>query len=378
MQNEQLRYYNENQISPERQNIEEIENHFIRRAKLYRQCGLPEIVFKGAEMLEVGPGGGYNALAFFQWNCKHIDLVDANPWGINEMKSLFEKQGIAKNQYDIYHCEIENYSTPQKYDIVIAEGILTCIHNQAEVISKLKTLLRPNGVVVVTCIDKVSFFIETIKRLVGMVFVQNISSYEEKVKYLVDIFRPQLATLKGVSKLPEDWVKDTILNPSNINGVEFSLRQAMQYFEDFEVLGTSPQIFTDYSWYKDIWYDYKKDYLEQFDRKRLSLLMANMQEVILPADKVEFFVKCIGKIKDAEAGYEKTYEANRISEILEVMNSMDEFICQYLPKEFIDVFHDMQEILICVHKKEEVNFKNYSNFFKAFGRTQQYISFIKK
>lgn len=57
MQNDQLEYYVGHNISPEHQNIENIEIHYARREKLYRQCGIPLIAFRDAEILEVGPGG---------------------------------------------------------------------------------------------------------------------------------------------------------------------------------------------------------------------------------------------------------------------------------------------------------------------------------
>ena len=36
--NDQIKYYGEMNISPEHQNIDDIEQHYERRAKLYRQC----------------------------------------------------------------------------------------------------------------------------------------------------------------------------------------------------------------------------------------------------------------------------------------------------------------------------------------------------
>ena len=51
-----------------------------------------------------------------------------------------------------------------------------------------------------------------------------------------------------MSKLPEDWIKDVILSPVINNGQELSLGQAIRYFQDdFDILGTSPGMFTDYS-----------------------------------------------------------------------------------------------------------------------------------
>ena len=58
MKNDFLEYYGEHSISPVKQNIKEFEIHLERRRKLYRQCGIPLLAFRNAEILEVGPGGG--------------------------------------------------------------------------------------------------------------------------------------------------------------------------------------------------------------------------------------------------------------------------------------------------------------------------------
>lgn len=377
--NDQIKYYGEMNISPERQNIDDIKTHYARRAKLYRQCGVPEIAFRDAEMLEVGPGSGYNTLAYFYWNCKHIDLVETNPQGIKDMKRLFAERGIPENKYHIFDGIIEDYCTSREFDIIVAEGFLPIVDNKKEIIDKLKKLVNEKGIIIITCVDKVGFFIEVMKRLAGVSLARNISSYEEKVQYLTDVFKPQLAKLRGMSKLPEDWIKDIILSPVINNGLELSLAQAIEYFqEDFEILGTSPGMFTDYSWSKDIWYDYKKDYLEQFDRKRLSLLMAGMPEIILPVDIASFLVKGFEDIKDLEAEYEGTLHMSSIHAIVNRMESMEKFIKQYFADDFIKCFSEIKDMILRIKDCEEVNMEKYPHFFKAFGRTQQYISFAKK
>ncbi len=379
MENQLLNYYKKYNISPERQNIENLSVHFEKRKKLYRQCGIPEIAFRNADILEVGPGGGYNTLAFFHWGCKHADLVEANPQGVRDMQDLFAKQHIPVDRYHIFECLIENYNTNQKYDIIVAEGFLPIIDNQEEVIVKLQSLLNERGIIVITCVDKIGVFVERIKRLIGILLTQDIMVYEDKVKYLTGIFEPQLKKLRGVSKLPEDWVKDNMLNPAVHVGKEFTLSHAIQFFEsDFDILGSSPHMFTDYSWSKDIWYDYKKDYLGQFNKKRLSFLLANMPEVILPVDEANILINYFKDMTDLEAEYEKTFEADKLNEIIKLMRSADELIDRNLEEGFIKVFREIKEILLYLYKGDNIEMENYPHFFAAFGRTQQYISFVKK
>ncbi len=379
MRNSELEYYIEHKISPEHQNIEDIEVHYARRKKLYRQCGIPEIGFRNAEILEVGPGGGYNTLAFFQWDCKHVDLVEANPHAIKDMQKLFTEQGIEHDKYHIFECMIEEYKAKRKYDIVIAEGFLPNLYNREEVLEKLVGLVNEKGIIVVTCSDRVGLFIEIIKRLIGNVMARQLLTYDEKVDYLTNIFKPQLEKLRGVSKLPEDWVRDIILNPEIVNEAEFTLADAISYFEkDFEILGSSPHMFTDYSWSKDIWYDYKSDYMKQFDKKRLSFLMANIAEVIMESEQAEALVEGFSTIKDIEAEYESTLEINKIDSIIAVMDSIEKILRQNFESDFMNVFYEMKEALMDVRKGKDIDMEKYPHFFGAFGRTQQYISFVRK
>ena len=89
MKNEFLEFYGKHNISLDAHDVSDLELHYSRRKKLYRQCGIPQLAFRDAEILEVGPGSGYNTLAFFHWDCKHIDLVEANAKGIEGMHNLF-------------------------------------------------------------------------------------------------------------------------------------------------------------------------------------------------------------------------------------------------------------------------------------------------
>ena len=119
--NDYLEFYGKHHISPVKQDITDLELHYRRRKKLYRQCGMPVLAFHNSNLLEIGPGGGINTLAFFQWGCKQVDLVEANPKGLEDMQRLFDEQNISKDTYKIIPCTIENYDTDKKYDIIIAE-----------------------------------------------------------------------------------------------------------------------------------------------------------------------------------------------------------------------------------------------------------------
>lgn len=377
MGNDYLDFYGEHHISPVRQDISNIELHYERRRKLYRQCGIPLLAFRDARILEVGPGGGYNTLAFFHWDCGHVDLVEANPRGFEDMQRLFAEQSIPQEKYDIISCEIEDYHTDKKYDIIIAEGFLPHLPNQKEIIEKLQKLAGDDGIIVITCVDHVSWFIEIMKRLLGWVLTREIQGYEQRLEFLLKLFEPQLAKLRGVSRPAKDWVQDNMLNPVTSNQSELGLGQAICLFENgYDVLGTSPHMFTDYSWHKDIWYDCTRDYKCQFGKKHLNLLMANEPEVILPASLVETAAGHFKAIRKLAAEYEEEQDMQCIERIMVHMDEMKDTICT-LQNGFVEVFAEIRDALGRVAEGKDINMEEYPHFFGSFGRAQQYIAFAK-
>lgn len=376
-ENDFLKFYGKHGISPVRQDLSNKELHYMRREKLYRQLGMPVMLFKNADMLEIGPGGGYNTLAFFEWDIKHIDLVEANPKGIEDMEILFN--GIDKDKYSIHQCMAEEYITDKKYDIVIAESFLQFLKNQKEVIDILKEKTADGGVVVITCSDEVCFFIEQIKRLFAHAYVKDIDSYRKKVEILAEQFAPQLATLRGVSRNAEDWVQDQLLNEAGVNGTSLSIEEAITYFGDrFDVLGSSPCMFEDYSWYKDVWYDYKKDYITQFRKKNINLMMANMKDNICIQECKNSILQSVSKkIKELAVNYENEFNYEYIEQILEqieIFYSLGDFS----GTELAMVIEEMKLALKELEYTNKINFEKYRKFFAAFGKTQQYVSFVKK
>ena len=378
MENDYLIYYGEKEISPVHQDISDIELHYERRRKLYRQLGIPLLAFRHASILEVGPGSGYNTLALFNMSTGggHVDLVEANPQGICDMEALFPKYGIDPCRYSMHPCKIEEFCSDQQFDIVIAEGFLQNLSNQEDIIEKLLSLTKPGGIVVVTCTDDVSMFVEAIKRLIGCILTKDVESFEEKTEILVKAFAPQLQTLRGVSRSARDWVQDQLMNPAGINGCEMSLLDAMDMFGDrVHVLGSSPGMFKDYSWYKDVWFDVKEDFRQQFRRKRLSLLLAGMPEVVLDTGLVDDLAGCFKRIKGMAASYENEPEEGLLDEIRAILKQIETDVND-IDDAFATVFHEIQCLLEDAIVGT-VDMGKYPHFSSAFGRTQQYIAFEK-
>lgn len=383
MKNQYLEYYGKHKISPVRQNLSNFPEFLKKREKLYRQLGMPTMLFHKKDILEVGPGSGFNTLAFFQWmgEDNKIELVEANPKGIADMKTLFEQKGIATDRYEIHECTIENFINKKKYDIIIAEGFIHAISNAQEIVQKLCTMLKDGGVIVITCIDKFGIFVEEVKRFIANITIKDIDDYDKKVIAYTKFFEPQFSKLKGMSRSVEDWVKDNMLSPVFYSNDIWSISDSINMFsEDFYILGTSQKIFTDYSWYKDLDYNERESIIKQFRRKQHNFMLADgggEEETLISEEENYELCNILSIFRENIKKYEKTKEKFLIEEVIGNLNKLLKFE-EYFNAKLSLFIKETIDILKKLLKNEAVDYHVYKEFYYAIGRAQQYLSMVKK
>lgn len=374
-ENPLLQFYQDNKISPVHQNIENFRIHLLRREKLYRRLGIPPVLFGGKNILEIGPGGGYNALAYFSWQAR-VDFIEPNPRAQEELVHLLNQYGVEQNRWSLFPGKIEDYPEGKKYDVVIIEGVIPGTYNRQEILGKIFELINPGGAAVVTCVDEISLFFEVLKRLIAFMVTADQPNLTDKIKILSQAFASHLKKLKYASRPVEDWVTDQFLNPA-IHGELFSIADCIEEFgSQFELLGCSPSMFTDLSWYKDIDFDFTQSIARQFLRKRHTLLLWNME------------------ISERDAGLnKKLYQA-----CASVRKLVEEYECRQLPGIIQDIIKYLHKIIIITNdldgqiaaaineviimleenKISAVQVANAADFAGAFGRGQQYVSMVRK
>lgn len=227
--NEYVKFYEKNNISPVRQNIDDFNQHIKRRSSLYRQLGVLPNFFKGKKVLEVGPGGGYNALATYTFEPSKYVFVEPNKTGYEELQANFSKYGFSNN-VEFYNCFLESFESDETFDIVICEGLIQGLPNRDEFLSQLSNKVADGGILIITSADEISMFFEILRRYLSNELIKNEANFNQQLEILVSAFSSHLDTLKGMTRRYDDWCADLICDA--IYNHTFSVSDAIEYFKE--------------------------------------------------------------------------------------------------------------------------------------------------
>ena len=376
-ENSMLKYYCSKNISPVHQDISDLCKHFSRREKLYRQCGVPAGFLQGKNVLEIGPGSGYNTLAFFQWGASKVDLVEPNSKGREDMLSLFAEHGIDKECFEIFPLAFEefaNISHRRDYDFVVCEGFIQQAAGARDIFLELLNFPKPGGVMVWTCMDPQGLFVEYLKRVAALGMTCGVASEAQREDRLVEIFAPQLKKLFGVSRPPRDWVQDQILNP-NGNGKDFfRLGEALDDLpENFHLLGSSPQLIRDISWYKDLRHPQKKDMMADLKSRLATLLLAGSPEVCLAEADGEALEQSIRSIMAYGQHFEEQAALADLVQIAIELQKMKN-LASRVSEDFRLIIEEAADCFAKLGHGENIDFIPYPHWAGTFGRAMSYMA----
>lgn len=307
-----------------------------------------------------------------------MDLVEPNPTGCKGIVELFSKNKIDSKSWNLYKGMIEDYNTDKLYDIVIAEGLIPGINNRHQVLLKLSSLVKKGGVVVVTCQDDISSFFEYLRRLLALklVEIKNVKVFHEKVELLSRAFNTHLDSLKYSSRFIEDWVIDVLLNPA-VYGDFFSIADCIKEFDDnFEFLGSSPNMFTDYSWYKDTDFCLRDEIIDQFNRKRHLLLSLDLKESINCIDKNIKISELCKKVKQTVKENNELLNKRVVLIIIDILEEI-KILTKDLDNKITIALDEIKELLLDDDLSEE-KIASSTKITSIFGRGMQYVSMVKR
>jgi len=370
-------FYRANNISPVAQDISDLERHFDRRAALYRHLGLAPSLLSGKTVIEFGPGSGYNSIYTSSLKPRRYVLVDGNPTGLEATRKLLAAQGGRETEHVIAQSLIEDYRGAESFDVVLCEGVIPMQHEPQAFLRHVAGFAAPGGVVVTTCMDSVSQFAEIMRRLVAALAVAPEQTTDEKLERLRLVFEPHLATLKGRSRLVDDWILDVVIQPWV--GSMLSIGDAIEALDGgFDVYGCSPHFFTDWRWYKDIHGEtrgFNRNAIAAFHRELHNLI--DYRQTLPPREPAanrELLALC-NSIFEQERRFESEPDSAAISEIgvqLRRLQGLTAAFSAATAEAIGDLVAGLESFVA------RGALPDLGAFAPLFGRGQQYLSFIRR
>ncbi|MEI9888785.1 MAG: class I SAM-dependent methyltransferase [Rhizomicrobium sp.] len=367
-------FYAANKISPVRQDVSNLKQHFERREALYRQLGIAPGLIRGKSVIEFGPGSGHNAIYTSSLQPARYLLVDANPIGLEQTRETLAPWSAV---HEIAASYIEEFQSDERFDLVICEGVIPFQKDPEKFVQHVARYAKPGGLVVVTTIDGVSFLGEATRRLLASAIIAFDRPVSEKLERLRPIFAPHLATLKGMSRPIDDWMYDNILIP--YGGRLFSMKAAITALDgSCDVYGTAPHFLTDWRWYKAIHGEdrrYNARGIEQYLSNVANLIDYRVEIPPLPErqgneilENAEALFYTMAEMENSGSQANRPLAVKNLRAIIGAIRASAPLTAESL-----------EEIAAFLEAPDEGRITSaFNRYVSFFGRGQQYMSFLKR
>lgn len=369
-----LTFYRANQVSPVGQSIADLPAHFRRRRSLYQLLGIAPTAVRGRRVIEFGPGSGHNPLYTAALRPAAYVLVDGNETGIAETKALLDSHGL----YDATIRQVRSLftdvpATPD-FDLVLCEGVTNIQKDPAELVRHIAGFVAPGGVLLVTCVDSISFLSEICRRLLARL----IAPPDEPLVWRLEKTRPYMAahaeTLPGMSRLSDHWIIDVLLAPRL--GRFWAVDEAIELLDgDFDVLSASPRFWSDWRWYKTVNGVFNAPVLSEFQRWRHALIDYRQPPAPAEAAEVGRLAAGCATVCDVIENVIATPGAPDLEPVLTALAPVRESVAALAPGTLpaLDDFRAILESWRCGRPPRPAQ-----AFAPWFGRGQQYLSFVRR
>jgi SAM-dependent methyltransferase len=367
-------YYTENKISPVAQDISDIELHFQRRDSLFRSLGVPPLFVQDRNVLEFGPGSGHNSLYTASLKPATYELVDANPTGLENTKSMLNSYG--EIDIKIHDSLFMDFKTEKKFDLVWAENCIPGQDNPLEILQHVAKFVKPNGILVITLTNGISILSECFRRLIYHKFLKSEDSVLKNADKMVSFYEHHTKHLAGMSRSTKDWILDNITQPLHDRKM-LSLPEVVEAEGNkFDLFYTSPKFVQDMRWYKEVVGQnrlFNELALKSYYKTNLNLIDRDLDLAPHNIELGKKIEKLSSDAWDMSCECEKDLKEANLSSFLAIAAK----ISNLLPKDANATIIAIQEATNLLGAANLFE-KRYPSFEKWWGRGTQYISLIKK
>ncbi len=373
----QLDFYKENDLATTRQEIEDLGLYFNKREALYRQLGILPIFISNRTVLEIGPGSGVNSLYTAHLRPAELVLVEPNPAAVEDIKRLFAGFPDLQKTIKIEQCSYSQFSSDCRFDIVICEGVLFGIPDISKALRDIARLVKPGGVLVVTCYNNISHFPEKIRRLMAQIIIDRDDPLEKSVERLLPLFTKHLEGLDDMTRFYGDWIVDNLLNPT-VLGETLSIPDAIAFLDQqFEVYGQSPHFISDWRWYKSIpcAHDYNERAIKQYWQNAHNFIDHSMLFPVrteLENKRLETLCRSLNK---SFLDYEISRSSSNLSKAISGVEAAIREVNTFSP-ELAEIYQEL--ISVIKWRPEQLAAVGFDlHFSRHWGRCSQYLSLVR-
>lgn len=273
-----LDFYRENKIIPT-VNLKDSNLNILmkQRHNFYLNLGISIDNFQNKEILELGPGTGYNAYFLLKYaKIKKITLVDANYFSLRKLK---ENLKTFKNK-KIINKNINSFKIKKKFDYIIVENVLGGLNDPKRIFKRVINFMKPGGSLILTLTEPMGIFSEKLRYLHSLLLLKNNKiknkNFSFETKILTKEFNSHLLKLGKNTRNSEKWVQDNMLNKAWIRKNKYfsfyDLYKSLNK-KKFLIKNSSPNFNTNFGWYKNFNAEnYNYNFLKNYLKNQINLI----------------------------------------------------------------------------------------------------------
>jgi 2-polyprenyl-3-methyl-5-hydroxy-6-metoxy-1,4-benzoquinol methylase len=371
-------FYNKEKILPVRQNTDN-PNFLPARSFLYSRLGVPLSFLRGLDILEFGPGGGFNAIATSTYKPSSYYFVEGSIVGVEQLKYFEKLKKIQANEIKVFEINFLDFNIDKKFDLVIAEACIPGQKDPNKYLLHISSFVKENGILVTTTTSKSSSLSEILRALYGFLIQKQFKNKDLYADFLELKFSNHLSKLGTNTRSIKDWVLDNIINTYHKDGSIYSMGEVVKTLGNFEFQSSVPSFLLDLSWYKNykIGENQKNNILEsELLRLETYLLDWRVKEKDLLGLSNEICIrinKCIKVVFDEV--FKILNQFQRTASINDLITSLNNLKTE-LPSQFKVTIDSINDFIGFLNSKDYLNY-NFSEFESWWGRGQQYVSLRK-
>jgi len=371
-------FYNKEKILPVRQNTDN-PNFLPARSFLYSRLGVPLSFLRGLDILEFGPGGGFNAIATSTYKPSSYYFVEGSIVGVEQLKYFEKLKKIQANEIKVFEINFLDFNIDKKFDLVIAEACIPGQKDPNKYLLHISSFVKENGILVTTTTSKSSSLSEILRALYGFLIQKQFKNKDLYADFLELKFSNHLSKLGTNTRSIKDWVLDNIINTYHKDGSIYSMGEVVKTLGNFEFQSSVPSFLLDLSWYKNykIGENQKNNILEsELLRLETYLLDWRVKEKDLLGLSNEICIRineCIKVVFDEV--FKILNQFQRTASINDLITSLNNLKTE-LPSQFKVTIDSINDFIGFLNSKDYLNY-NFSEFESWWGRGQQYVSLRK-